>query len=62
MWDINLKATEKQDKQKEAHGRGLQTSDYQKVGSGGREEVDGVKEVKYVVTERNLTMGSEYTV
>ena len=28
----------------------------------GWAEVDGVKGVKYVVTERNLTMGGEHTV
>ena len=27
----------------------------------GQREVDGVKGVKYVVTERNLTMGGEHT-
>ena len=28
----------------------------------GRLKVDGVKGVKYVVTERNLTMGGEHSV
>ena len=31
-------------------------------GVAGSGEVDGVKGVKYVVTERNLTMGGEHTV
>ena len=30
-------------------------------GKEGRVEVDGVKRVKYVVTERNLIMGGDHT-
>ena len=44
----------KKDNQAETHGHGLQTSGYQRVEGRGREEVGGVKEVKYMVTERNL--------
>ena len=32
------------------------------LGEGEEEDVDGVKAVKYMVTERNLTTGGEPTV
>ena len=51
-----LKATNEQDKQR------LMDMDNRLVVTRGRVEVVGVKEVKYVVTERNLTMGGEHTV
>ena len=39
MWDINLKATNEQDKQTETHGHGQYTSGFQRV--AGREEEGG---------------------
>ena len=45
---------------KQTHGHEQQTSGYQKV--KGKGAVDMVQGVKYMVTERNLTMGGEYTV
>ena len=35
MWDINLKATNEQDKQTETHGRGQWASGYQRAGGRG---------------------------
>ena len=59
MWDINLKATNEQDKQRETHQHRQWTSGYQRVGRR-QGEVDGVKGVKYVFTEGNITMGEEH--
>ena len=42
MWDINLKATNEQDKQTETQGHRQWTGGYQRVG-----RVDKVKGVKY---------------
>ena len=39
----------------------MDRSGYQRV-RAGRGEVDGAKGVKYVVTERNLTVGGEQSV
>ena len=60
MWDINLKTNE-QDKQTETHGRELQTSGYQRGGRRRKDRGRGLKGVKYVVTEKNVTMGGEHT-
>ena len=62
MWDINQKATNEQDKQTETHGHGQWTSGYQRLGDRGMGEVEGIKGVKYVMRERNLSMGCEHTV
>ena len=59
MWDINLKAPNEQDNQR------LRDMDNGLVVTRGEEasrEVDGVKGVKYVGIERNLTMGGEHRV
>ena len=56
---MNLKATNKYNKQTEIHGHKQWTRGYQREGGG--EEVNVVKGVNYVVTERNLTMGAEHT-
>ena len=61
MWDINLKATKEKDKQGLMDmGNGLVVTRRER--GKGRGKIDGIKEVKYVVTERNLTTGGEYTV
>lgn len=43
LHDINLKATDGQDKQTETREHGQWTSGHQRVGAGGRGEVDGAK-------------------
>ena len=75
MWDINLKATNEQDKQTETQGHGQWTSGYQKVGGGGggvgrqgkggqiqrsRGRVKWVKGIKYMVAEGNWTLGGKH--
>ena len=74
MWDINLKAINKQDKQTETQGHGQWTSGYQRVGGSGRKGevdrvkgvkyrgVDGVKGIKYMVAEGNWTLGGNHTI